>query len=151
MLRLSSMRMWPADPRPPEKLLTLGDSALVPEVAAEDSRTDAEERPFAVTVLVLTPDTLSVPDWPEATWLCEEEERVGACLRGVATREGWLCVEDEELRVAELDRVTGVDVRFAAEEEELLRVAELLRVCDEEEELAEVDGLVLLVAELLRV
>lgn len=129
----------------------MGDSALVPEVAAEDSRTDAEERPFAVTVLVLTPDTLSVPDWPEAAWLCEEEERVGACLRGVATREGWLCVEDEELRVAELDRVTGVDVRFAAEEEELLRVAELLRVCDEEEELVEGDGLVLLVAELLRV
>ena len=143
--------MWPADPRPPEKLLTLGDSALVPEVAAEDSRTDAEERPFAVTVLVLTPDTLSVPDWPEATWLCEEEEeRVGACLRGVATREGWLCVEDEELRVAEPDRVTGVEVRFTVEDE-LLRVAELLRVCDEEEGAAEEDEPVLLVAELLLV
>ena len=138
---------WPAA----EKLLTLGDSALVPEVAAEDSRTDAEERPFAVTVLVLTPDTLSVPDWPEATWLCEEEEeRVGACLRGVATREGWLCVEDEELRVAEPDRVTGVEVRFTVEDE-LLRVAELLRVCDEEEGAAEEDEPVLLVAELLLV
>ena len=146
--------MWPAAPRPPEKLLTLGAAALLDAVEAEDSRTEGEESPFAVTVLVRTPETLSLPGWEAAAWLCEEAERVGACRTGVATREedSLLPVEDEELlRVAVLDRVTGVDVLLTVEEE-LLRVAELLRVWLEGvEAFVEVDDELLRVAELLRV
>ena len=142
--------MWPAAPRPPEKLLTLGAAALLDAVEAEDSRTEGEESPFAVTVLVRTPETLSLPGWEAAAWLCEEAERVGACRTGVATREedSLLPVEDEELlRVAVLDRVTGVDVLLTVEEE-LLRVAELLRVWLEGvEALVEVDDELLRVAE----